>query len=265
MKKIILISFIFTIAMTNISYGQSETGDDSTNGFTPSKGNFTASLLLGKGQYANYVYAPSTNLGSISNDQPNTGVISTNNNSLVNMVGAEARYFITKQISLKLSGGFVTSTTPQQQNIESVDNLTPEIRAVESNERVDLNFAIGSEYHFVNKTRKRMSPYLGVSIPIYYGKHSQFDPTVEESGGNVDIQDLYGTRTSVLLGFGIQSLAGIDYYINKDIYFGVQINPLGFSYTRVDKSSGAGFDTSKASTSDINILTQPVLKLGFRL
>lgn len=224
------------------------------------KNDIMVSLLLGRGQFASPVFAPSTNTGIINNETPNTQILSSNDNSFFNMIGAEVRYFLNSRIGLKFAGGAIINNTPAQENLAGVDGLVPEIVAVSADERIDLNFTLGAEYHFTTKS-KRLSPYGGLAIPMVFGKHSRNNPNATDPASD----EIFGTRKAVVLGIGGQAYAGVDYFFNKDIYIGVQINIVGSTYTRIDKSSGDGFDLSKSNSTQINALTQPVIKLGFKL
>lgn len=256
--KNILICFSF-LMITLSSYAQEEVGFRKES--IHKRKDFLLSLLLGRGQFASPIIAPSSNTGAISNETPNSGVLNGNGNALINMAGVEARYFLTPQIALRASGGVIFSNTPSQESITGLPNTIPEVETVTADERIDLNFSVGSEYHFITKS-KRVSPYAGLAIPFIYGKHSKFNPGVKEGG---DVIDVYGTRNATIFGVGGQTYFGVDYFFNKEVYIGFQINVAGATYTRVDKSGGKGFDTSKASTTQANFLTQPVLKFGFKL
>ncbi len=214
------------------------------------------SLILGRGQFASPVAAPRNNLGNISNQTPNTGTLSTNSNSLLNMAGIEARYFLNPKIGLRLSAGIIFNNTPSQETIDGVPDLIPEVSAVNADERFDINVIPGVEYHFAVRS-ERLSPYAGISTPFIYGKHSSFNPDLDG--------DTFGTRSATIVGIGGQLFSGIDYYFNEDIYIGIQINVAGSTYTRVEKSAGAGFDDSKADSFQANFLTQPIFKIGFKL
>ncbi len=215
------------------------------------------SLILGRGQFASPISAPRTNTGNVSNQAPNTNILSGNSNSFVNMAGVEARYFLNSKIGLRLSAGIIFNNTPSQESIDGIsDQQIPEISVVNDDERLDINIIPGVEYHFGVKS-KRLSPYLGLSTPFIYGKHSNFNPDPDG--------DVFGTRHATVFGIGGQIFSGIDYYFNDDIYIGIQINVAGSTYTRVEKSAGEGVDLSRADSVQANFLTQPVFKIGFRL
>lgn len=252
MKNIFIYCFI--LMSTISSYAQLTLDRENMH----KKNDVIVSLLLGRGQFASPVFAPTTNTGTINNETPNTDVLNTNNNSFFNMIGAEARYFLNPRLGLRLSGGAIINNTPAQENLAGVPGSIPEIEATSADERVDLNFSLGAEYHFKNKSN-HLSPYTGLAIPLIFGKHSRNNPNA------TDTDEILGVREAVILGIGGQLYGGVDYFFNKDIYIGIQINLLGTTYTRIDKSSGPGFDVSKSNSTQLNAFTQPVIKLGFKL
>lgn len=227
------------------------------------KKDIVISLLLGRGQFASPVFAPASNLGSVSNPTPQTGVVNGNDNSLLNMIGVEARYFLSSRIAVKLSGAAIFNTTPARESLSGVPNAIPEIEAVSAEERIDLNFIPGVEYHFPVKSKK-LSPYSGLALPIIYGRHSVNNPNITVNDSSSLEGDVFGARKAAIFGLGSQLYSGVDYYFNNEIYLGAQINILGSTYTTVEKSSGNGFDISQTENVQINFLTQPVIKVGFK-
>jgi len=251
------------------SFAQEE---ERSSNILPKKGDFLGSLLLGKGQFPTVYSAPNSNTTNLSASTPSTFVTSDNDNSFVNMIGAEGRYFVTNDIAIKLSAGFLTTNTPGREQIEGVVNdtssdgnvdtvIVPEINAVEANTTTQLRVEVGGEYHF-KVDSKRLSPYVGLSVPFYYSKDKEYNPFF--SYDTLDVGDENGARTAILLGIGAQTFAGVDYYFNKDIYFGVQINAVGYDYAFLQQTSGAGLPVAKANTHGINFGTSPVIKLGFK-
>lgn len=227
------------------------------------KKDLVVSLLLGRGHFASPVFAPSSNLGTVNNQSPQTNIISGNDNSLLNMIGVEVRYFFSSRLAVKLSGAAILNNTPSRESLVGVPNAVPNINAVNADERIDLNFIPGVEYHFIVKSKK-MSPYVGLSIPIIYGRHVNFNPDISPNGTNPLSGDAFGKRSATIFGLGSQLFSGVDYYFNNDIYIGAQINILGSTYTTVQKSAGDGVDVSKAESVQVNFFTQPVIKVGFK-
>jgi len=254
------------------------------SGLLPQTGDFTASLLLGRGQFPAVYSAPDSNAGSISSPSSSTFITSANANSLVNMIGVEGRYFATDNIAIKLSAGFLTANTPGRQQIEGVFgevSNVPTIESVEANVTTQLRVEFGGEYHFDVKSQ-RLSPYVGLAVPFYYSKDNEYDPgfdysttstttVANTSGGTTtttsttgSVDDVNGVRRSILVGISTQAVAGVDYHFNKDIYFGVQVNAVGYEYAFLQQSSGEGLPVAKASTYGFNFFTTPVVKLGFK-
>jgi len=254
MKKILITLLLCVLAFG--SYAQQKTFKTY---LLPKQGDLFTSLLLGRGQFANGIAASSSNT-VIDVPSPNTGVTNGNNNPLINLVGAEIRYFVSDEIALRFSGGVIFTNTPGRENIPSLDaSLIPVVNAVEAQQSTNLNVTLGIEKHFFRRS-EHLSPYIGFAIPIFYARDSFFDPGFE---GDV-IDDQFGASNAILFGVGSQIYSGVDYHINKEIYFGIQINVLGYDYTLVQESAGSGFDIGQADTSSFNFLTQPVIKLGFK-
>ena len=262
MKKILITCFLSVLSLT--SFAQEE---ERSSNILPKKGDFLGSLLLGRGQFPRIYGAPANNASSISAVTPTTSVTDDNSNSFINMIGAEGRYFVTNDIAIKLSAGFLTANTPGREQIEGTLDTTgfgtnvPTINSVEGNVTTQLRVEVGGEYHF-KLDSKRLSPYVGLSVPFYYSKDKELDPGFNIIGNQVN--DINGARTAVLLGIGSQTFAGVDYYFNKDIYFGVQINAVGYEYAFLQQSTGGGLPVAKSSTHGINFGTSPLVKIGFK-
>ena len=135
--------------------------------FAPKKGDFTAQMLFGQGNFANYsLYVPSS-----SNSNPTTGSstvyssplyvneVSANSNSITNMTGAEFRYYVSDKIALKASGALILRDTPFQVNVPGVQDpstgnwIIPNYGAVDATEETQAQFSIGAE--FLLKTKKQ--------------------------------------------------------------------------------------------------------------
>src|SRR5699024_10365999 len=157
-------------------------------------GDISGAILFGRGNFLNLDYidvpeAAAYNPGwSVPGSAPYANVVSTNKNTISNIVGAEVRYFLKENIALKLSGGAIMRKTPERINVPGGNNTTsggpggnatwiPSQEAVEGDKSLDANVNLGAEYHFSSKY-SRLFPYAGVTLPFYYARRSLFDPTV---------------------------------------------------------------------------------------
>ncbi|MFO7743965.1 MAG: BT1926 family outer membrane beta-barrel protein [Psychroflexus sp.] len=245
-----------------------------TNEYEAQQGDFSFAVLFGRGNFfSSNLVAPPSPQGewTVPGTAPYADFVSANDNDASNMVGVEGRYFVTGNIALKLSGGAIIRDTPSRMNIESASDFSednnqvwiPNYAAVKSNEQVDINVNLGAEYHFDSRF-KRISPYLGFSVPFYYARRSMYDPSII-SGSNEEpvIVDI-GNRHLEVIGAGAQLVAGIDFHLLEGFYIGIETKPVSYIYSYSTKSPGPGFEHLEADSHTFSFLAQNFLKLGFK-
>ncbi len=178
------------------------------------------------------------------------------------MVGAEVRYYTSNKFAITFIGGAILRNTPAHLAIPAAGNI-PAYDAVVADERADINFSLGGQWLFTTKNN-RMFPYLGITLPFDYARRSLYDPTITvDDQGNVDITDL-GIRHVEIVAYGIQAVAGVDYYIAKDVFFGFDIKPISYTYALSVKSPGSGLMNLEADTDTVSFFAQFSFKVGFK-
>lgn len=259
MKNYLILSFIlvFTLFSANAQHKDDATHEctnaccDTTNKFAPQKGDFTAAMVFGRGAYLNGgLVVPSSN-STVSGAAPFANDVSANDNSVTNMVGAEGRYYASNRFAITLSGGAILRNTPYVLGIPAVGPL-PAYQTVVANETIDLNVSIGAQWLF-NTKNERLFPYLGIAIPFDYARHSQFD----------QLNDL-GARHVDITAFGVQAVAGVDYYLAKDVFFGFDVKPVSYTYAGSVKTPGPGQLNLESETDTVSFFAQFSFKLGFK-
>lgn len=278
MKKYIL-SVLMLIGSVGLVSAQDEsTGSGSGSaGYAPAAGDFSGAILYGRGLFITSglnVPASVTATGTVSGSSPSAFEIFDDNNSAVNMMGGEARYFVTDQIAVRLGGAAIIRNTPDRPNIQapypqnSTSSATaiPHYAAVQAENSVDLTVNLTGEYHFTSKY-ERLFPYVGLNLPFFHGRRSLYDPSVYSPStgttGTVQIVDA-GPRHVQLFGFGAQATAGVDYYLMEGFFFGFEIRPVSYVYLYTSKMPAPGLEELQADTHTISIFSQPLLKVGFR-
>ncbi|MEQ9167112.1 MAG: BT1926 family outer membrane beta-barrel protein [Fulvivirga sp.] len=277
MKKYILYTLMF-LCSVSVALAQdddqlgSEQGSGDT-GYAPAAGDLSGAILFGRGLFLDFQL---TNVpGSFSTggtvgfpgQSPTAYRIVSDINSASNMVGGEARYFITNRIAVKLGGAAIFRNTPDQPNAPSPitapgsTQTIPDYAAVEARNEAYMTVNLGGEYHFSSKY-DRLFPYVGANFPFHYGRYTVYDPTI--SGGNSPVITDYGDRSAEILGFGVQAAAGVDYYLMEGFFFGFEIKPISFIYAYSTQLPGPGLEERQAETTTLSFFTQPFLKVGFR-
>lgn len=181
----------------------------------------------------------------------------------------KGRFFIADQLALRAGFRFGVQSTSNpgvlNDPITKDDNTTSV---------VSFAFLPGIEKHFAGT--ERLSPYIGAELALGLVAASSNSELV--SGGN-SIKTVYtgttgntssSTRSS--FSFGLNAVAGADYYFIKRAYLGIEA---GFglnyvSYSEIKREiSGTGFDTqtttTDAASSSFNLFPSAVgaLRLGF--
>lgn len=248
------------------------TQTSSSAGYAPKAGNISGAILFGRGNFLNAGQVPSSQTYSIPGTAPQNTTVGTDGNSVNNIVGVELRYFIADNFALKLSGGGILNHTPGRANvpgvvIEGTDGnpiIIPHHNAVVADDRADVNVNLGGEYLF-STSNSRLFPYVGATVPFYYARRSMYDPTIasDEDGSNPVIVDM-GTRHAETIGFGIQAVTGVDYYLMDGFYFGFEIKPVSYVYAYSTKVAAPGLGGLQADNHSISFLSQTFMKIGFR-
>lgn len=261
MKKIVLV-VIGLLLSSNIAIGQEEENID----YKPAKKTFTVSLLLGKGKFIESGSARKLNVNQVSGDVPYNTSIDNNYNSLTNMVGLEGKYFVIEDLALTFLGGMSLRSTPSHINLPEVRGLggeviVPSYNAIVGEDDFDMHFSLGAQRYLNLNSSNRLIPYVGVAVPINYSRSTVMDPTVNSSGSLIS----YGTKHVELFGIGLQGVAGLDYYLTKELFIGFDIVPLSYTYLMNTKKARPGTLGRRADNNSISFLSNYNFKIGFKL
>ena len=182
--------------------------------------------------------------------------------SPLGMNGIKLRMFSSDAaIRLGINLGGSTETTLQQEaKAEDTDAGTPEMLELKDKESTFmLNIRPGYEMHM--EGTDRLSPYMGAEIDFAMMSSKSVDQEEADNDADGEMEVVTTTTTNPSMRFGINLLAGADWYFSKKVYlgaelgFGFAINSPGKTKTTSDNKAD-GYkdpDPSKAgSTSTLN-------------
>jgi outer membrane protein W len=257
MKKYIFLTLLIIASMSSQAQDTIETAVIKEIAYKPTKKQFTVGINLGRGTFISGGSAMSFN--NTVSGQPTYNSVDLNSNSAMNMIGAEVRYFLSSKWALSLSGGLAFSNTPASINIPAVGTL-PAYDAVVEDIRLDISYSVGALYFFDYKKNNRLMPYLGFLVPVNHSNRSTFNPTVDANG-----TPNLGAATVEVSGVGLQAVAGVDYFLTENIYFGLSIKPMSFMFINNTRYPAPGLFSRKVSNTSMSSFVQPLLRIGFKL
>jgi hypothetical protein len=269
MKKCIITSALI-LSLLGCVFAQ-----DGTGTMGPAAGSFSGAVLFGRGSFLSsgldIPSAPYSNTSwSVSGSAPYLNSVEAGYNDVSNMLGVEGKYFFTNSLALKMSGGAIFRGTPARVNLPGITDPNapnaawiPAYNSVQQDQRVDANLNIGADFVFPSKKYERVFPYVGLNVPLMYGRRTQYDPTITfNSDGSFVIADV-GARHVEIMGFGLQSVAGIDYYLAEGLFFGFEFKPISYVYAFNRKIPAPGLEVLEADTHTWSYFSQIYFKLGF--
>ena len=289
--------------------------------FGPKKGQWEISLNLGRGQFFNdakglYYLLPAedgtaigigSNAGTyemvagtgndhISADVAtyvlNTG--SMNANSIINIAGIQAKYFISDNWAISFGGAYNMNMQPGKDyqegqktfiDPEGYDPLNPDdktgkvgigdiygqkaVLGVTSNSGIAN---LGVDYYFHINRAPRVTPYLGVlgqfkiaRIDSYYPYTGQLmKDDIKTEGLEWEDVDVYrSNRAGNAMGFVVGLNFGVDFSVTENLILGINVAPVAYQYNLIQLQV-MGQDTYNVYNHNISAFKYPQLKFGFR-
>ena len=252
--------------------------------FAPQKGQWQISMFLGGGNKYNanqdYKLLPnfSNTSGSVGVGQPNgdlTGILNINGlngNSLTNILGFEAKYFVSDCWDINMQFSMDINLTPGKDYVEgdySVPDLIIPAQDYISARMTNNWFAAVGTNRYFKVSNPRIHPYLGASVGFQMARIETTEPytgkTYTNEGGIEVPEQVYlsGTRAGQMFGIKTAGVAGIEYSVAPGLVLGFQFQPIAYRYD-VIQICPTGFDNYNASHHNIKIFDMPVMKLGIR-
>lgn len=258
--------------------------------FAPQKGQWQISLFMGGGNHfynenTNYLLPSYTNNGGTvglpgSNDQKGDlnsflQIDGLNNNSLTNILGFEAKYFVSDCWDINMQFSMDINLTPKKDYVDGDYETVPDM-IIPAQEYISARMtnnwyaAVGTNRYF-KVSNPRIHPYLGASVGFQMARIETTEPyTGEFTDGVVEGDEelpmqvyLSGSRAGQMFGVKAAGVAGIEYSLAEGLVLGFQFQPVAYRYD-VIQICPKGFDNYNASHHNIKIFDMPVLKLGIR-
>lgn len=257
--------------------------------FAPEKGQWEFSLVLGKGSNFynedNTFLVQNVSLANGSIGLPNGGTSESgdlnrylkingfNDNSLVNIVGIQGKYFFQDCWAATLQAGLNIGVTPKKDYIEGQTILDdpkidlPDAKYVNAQTTNNWYLNLGVERYF--KTRnERIHPYVGATVGFQMARIETSEPY---TGRTVIIEEeevsdqvyLPAGKAGQMFGIQAGAVAGIEYGLMDGLFLALECQPVAYRYD-VIQIAPKGFDKYNLTHHNVKLLDMPVIKIGFR-
>jgi outer membrane protein W len=153
------------------------------------------------------------------------------------------RYFVADNIAARLTLGI--DNTSETFNYFETENTNAGASGTEVNKTSMFNVALGAEYHFAGTDR--LSPYAGLDILIGSGSSTNDWTNYDGTGYLADFTAAIVDKQSM---FGVNLVAGADYYFAENFYLGMELG-LGFASTTV-KGETTDITTGGVTVSNVD-------------
>lgn len=245
-----LLILIVAVGLGIPSWGQDVGGN------LPQKGDFTVSAALGYNSYVSHEAFRS--LSKVYEMEP----LGTEWFDEQMMVGLEGSYFFSDKWSVRLGGGFSYTLVPGKSEVpgtyddDSVlgDGSIPGYRAVATENAMRFNVLAGVDRHFSFANVKNLSFHLGFHLGYAYSLHFLY------------YNEELSMGKSIAEGFNARGIVntGLDYHFLPNMYAGIEVNALQYTYSYAVASPEEGLGNLMADSHNASFLAAPAIKIGFR-
>ena len=179
-------------------------------------------------------------------------------------LGVEGGWFVADRWKLSLGGAVnflnnpgyseVPGTVDESAGIE--DNLgeIPNYRAVADAQTFSNNVALGFDRYFGVKGVKNMMLYTGLRVGFAYGQNQKkYDEWTSMGKSIAETSSLRGAWTF-----------GVDYYMFPNMFIGVSIDPVSYTYNITTYVPQEGLGNLSADSHKFSAFAHPTLRVGFK-
>jgi hypothetical protein len=258
MKKIVSLIMLLTVGLTSLQAQETEkTG--------PQKGTVTVSLLLGNtSTYSagNWFQLPAAGDDSYTVYSPMQNGFPTEN-SLINMIGAEGKWFFSDTWAVRLSGAALLSSSPSYEGTPGVEGSSvlttiPKYNDVPARENAEVIINAGVDKYFATPNQ-HLFWYVAPVLNFHYARKTGY-----EVSGADPTYDPGTTRYAEAWGLGLSGIAGVEYYTATGIFFGFELQAGSYMYTKNTLLPQEGLETLSADNHNFSFLSSPTVKIGFK-
>jgi hypothetical protein len=255
-------------------------GGGGGSAYAPQKGRHQANLLLGKGLFYNsrsfLLITKNTTQVSLRSPSASLSISDPNDNSIVNMVGVEYKYFVTNSFALSFLGACSINATPWReavdgvavvQNVDGYDQpvtTIPKYSTIDAELHTRVVASLGGQYYF-SVGNERIHPYAGAQFTFQFASLSAQSTYSGSDASSVtaDARDA-GVRVGQVIGWSPSLSGGVEYSLLPGLVVGVELKLASFYYSGVELFAQPGLEAMTAENHDFSFLAQPVFKIGFR-
>lgn len=253
LKRLLILAVLPMMCLT----AQAQNGKDNT----PKKGDFTVAATVGYNSYTN-VTAPS---GLELNYE--VQALTTNWQDKKLMVGFEAGWFFKDTWKLNLGGGLSFTNNPGYPAVPGTIDQTsgeinngdmtgeiPNYRAVAKAQTFGYNVTVGIDRYYHIRKVPNLMVYGGIRAGFAYGQNQmKYD---EETSMGKSVGETWNLRGAFTMG--------ADYFVLPGVYFGIQVDPVAYTYNMTKINPQAGLSDLSADSHHFGFLAAPTIKIGFK-
>ena len=247
-KKLFLLTMTLVVSFS--SWGQNSESN------LPQKGDFTVSATMG---YNSFVSQDAIRYNSTSYDMV---AMDTDWFDEDMLVGIEGNLFIGDKWSWRFGGGFSYTYKPgypelpgtYDENSELGDGSIPTYEAIATESAMRFNAITGIDRHISFAKAKNLDFHIGLHAGYAYSLHTLFYDHEKAMGQSIG--ESFNLRGMLNIGF--------DYYFMPNMFAGVEVNALQYTYSYSAYRPEEGLGNLAADSHNASFMAAPTFKIGFK-
>lgn len=245
-KKLLISAVLPVLFLTTAVAQEVEQGDN-----TPKQNDFTVAATVGYNSFTSVQALPG------GQDSYSASAFSTDWSDKKLMVGIEGGWFFLDLWKLNLGGGLTFTNNPSYSGMDAIymdeNMILPGYEAVTDAYTFGYNVNLGVDRYFRLKGVKNLMLYAGARVGYAYAVNEQYREMEWLTKSSAETFNLRAALT-----------AGVDYFVLPNMYVGISVDPVTYTYGYVAYKPQAGMGNLAADNHNVSFLAAPTIRLGFK-